>query len=612
MKRRSAAVALCPCLLSRVLAIGLAGLPALGLAASVKVEIVRDDAPRPRTLLAPAAAGVLRMTVEANDGSRQLRELRMPGGAMYEVAAGTPAPSGAMTGLLTPIFQLVNAGGLQMLGRAPATLNLSTLPAQPQCDTSRLAHWNNPPAPHAAAIAARNSADPRVIGDYFVRQNFAERAGFTNALVAFSGVRAQDMSGFILDPANGPMLHEFSRQVIAHQDWYEPLVSRLVLRLGAGKRLIWPAPPVVFAKAQQEAMRAAFVRKDGALVLGALLLAYPERQSRNEAITRQYYEISQQMAQLTGGEADWSTFATWASDLVGRSLAPSDLLVTASESMGSNGRYWFSLGNAQLASQLPLAYSEFIRAFAGGANRGLSFNAFWERVLRRYPGYGVAYVDGDARSKVDVRNAFKTYYDAMKLYDEEARLSQSFFGQLDVFRRGQLASTRGQYVHYGNFLAVLSEQRLAQPVLENAMCVGGVVNPAGAGGMAVNFHLPGLLGIGDRMLPTAIGLPIDTPYRIRLTQDYTLYDGSRVQMAGSVRTTLNGLASSARLPVDKSNPWFSGTLYWNELGERMGFIYHLFADFQRDPQIHADPRRVYGSRVVGDGLSPTIEYTLLP
>jgi len=581
-------------------------------AAAVKVEVVGRDGPRALSLRTPTPAAVVRMTVQADDGSRLVRELQVPSGAVYETTSGIAAPSGALTTRLTPIFQLVDAGGLLLLGRDPAKLALPSIPTQPRCDTSRLSHWNDLPLAEAEARAARDSGDARVIGDYFVRQDYASRQGLTNALTAFSGLRAADMSGFILEPANGPMLHEFSRQLIAHQDWYEPLVSRLVLKLGPGKRLRWPAPPVAFSAAQREAMRGAFQRKDGALVLGALLLAYPERLSRNEAITRQYYEISQRMAQLTGQEADWSTFATWASDLVGRSLAPSDLLVTASESLGANGRYWFSLGNAQLASQLTVAYAEFIRRFGDGGNRTLSFDAFWAGVLRRYANYGVAFVDGDARSRTDVRNAFKTYYDAMRLHDQEQSLGGGLFGALDAFKRSRLADARGQYVLYGNFLAVLSEQRFAQPVLDNLMCVGGVVNPAGAGGIAVNFHLPGLLGIGDRVLPTTLGLPIDTPYRVRLNLPYTLSDGRQVGMAKSLRDTLNALPSSARLAVDRTVPLYSGTLHWNELGERMGFIYHLFADFQRYPQIHADPRRVYGSRVTGDPGAPVIEYALVP
>lgn len=599
-------------MLRPLLAAGLALPSTVAGAATVKVEVVGGQSPRTFALRAAPPAAVVRMTVEADDGSRLVRELGVPAGATYEAPTGATAPGGGLATQLTPIFRLIDSGGLLLHGRDPGKLALPGIPTQPQCDTSRLAHWNNPPAAAPAARAARDSADPRAIGDYFVRQDYASRQGLTNALTALSGLPAQDMAGFILEPANGPMLHEFSRQLLAHQDWYEPLVSTLVLKLGPGKRLRWPAPPVAFSPAQRQAMRDAFQRKDGALVLGALLLAYPERLSRNEAITRQYYEISQRMAQLTGHEADWSTFATWASDLVGRSLAPSDLLVTASESLGSNGRYWFSLGNAQLASQLTVAYTEFTGSFANGANRGLSFDDFWARVLRRYAGYAVAFVDGDARSRADVRNAFKAYYDAMRLHDQEKRLGGGLFGGLDAFKRLQLADARGQYVLYGNFLAGLSEQRFAQPVLDNLMCLGGVVNPAGAGGLAVNFHLPGLLGIGDRVLPTSLGLPIGTPYRVRLNLPYTLSGGNRVWMADSVRSTLNALPSTTHLAVDRSLPLFSGTLHWNELGERMGFIYHLFADFQRDPQIYADPRRVYGSRAPTEAGPPVIEYALVP
>jgi len=555
----------------------------------------------------------VRTTTTAEDGTSKVEELSIPDGAVYE----TQATGSGLPNLRTPIARSGNPGEQTLHSALPPDIKLGTIFSAPQCDVSRLSNWNDVPQPEAAAIAARDSRDPYVIAAYMSQQyyggGFSNRRGLTNSLAAFSGVQPQDMSALVLQPANEALFREFSTQILNHQEWYEPLVSRLTLRLGKVASIRWPTPPVQFSQEQLTALRAAFIKKDGLILGGNLLLAYPDRLERNEKmITQQYYDISIAMGSLIGNEADWATFATWASDTVGRSIGK-DFLVDVAETAGSNPRYWLSKGNAQLASQLPVAYVQFIQTFKNGANRQLSFEEFWSRLVKRYSGYGVTYIDGDEQSKRDAKNAFKAYYDSMKLYDEEKTLRNSYW-PWDVKRRMSLRETRGQYMLYGNVMTVLTEQRLpaTQTALNNGQCIGGVINPIGAASaIGVIFHLPGWAGIGDKPLPAILGLPLNTLYRVYLNRSFVTSNGASIDMGREVKNLLNGLRTR-NFYKDKYLPIYSATAHWEDLGERMAYIFHMFANFQRYSPIYSNPRKVYGSRAGVSVNNPIIEYALLP
>jgi hypothetical protein len=50
---------------------------------------------------------------------------------------------------------------------------------------------------------------------------------------------------------------------------------------------------------------------------------------------------------------------------------------------------------------------------------------------------------------------------------------------------------------------------------------------------------------------------------------------------------------------------------WQQYGQHMGYIYHLFANYQRDPSLFEDPRDVMGSRAEPLDTEPE-PYQVLP
>ena len=445
------------------------------------------------------------------------------------------------------------------------------------------------------ARAVRNSHDAGRIARYMQAQNPQQRDGFAAMLIAFSGLKPNDIGQF--DVGNAALMRSFSLAVQAHQDWYESLTTRLTEKTSGVVTVVRARPEVQFSKKQLGSMRAAFLADDGLITNGKLLLSFPDRLERNEQVTRQYFDLSSGMTGIVDSDnASWSTVAVWASDFIGRNLAGSALTIVA-ETTGSNTRYWLSVGNSQLISDIGPGFQSFIATFGGGRNRELDFETYWANFVLAFSGRNISYIDGSGDPDFRMKNAFKAYYEAMQIHDQE-KIEQ------DPALLAALSERRRQLMLLGNTMVALQEQTIIQTVLDNGMCMLGVVDPRGVDAFGVNYILPGADGTGELVLHTREDLA-NTPDRTNLDQPFTTVDGQTLPMDQYMRAVLNNL-DGVPSTEDEYDPANSGTNHWEDYQQRMGYIFHLFSDYQRYAPALEDPRQVFGSRAQTLNNDPVI------
>lgn len=496
------------------------------------------------------------------------------------------------TGLIIAASSVAHAGSFDPGGLCIAPLlGDFPIPAATRYDHPGLSEK----AAFAAAERVRRGHDPQAIAAFISQQALTRPAGLGAALIAFSGVSADRMSAFAGDHAD--VLLPFSLAVQSHQDWYESLTTRLTEKLKGKVSVLRPVPRAVFDKAQLTAMRSAFRGPEGLVTNGALLLAWPDRIERNEAVTAQYRQLSEAMKALVGSDdGSWSTVAVWASDFIGRNLAGTPLMYTA-EGLGSNPRYWLSVGNSQLVSDIGPAVGYFVQTFAGGANRQLDFESWWKQFANTYRGRNISYLDGSGDPGERMKTGFSAYYEAMLLNDQALQAS-------DPDARSALDARRRQVLVFANVLVAMQEQWIIQAVLNNGMCMLGMVDPGGVDAFGVDYIVPGADGSGELVIHTDQDLA-NTAIRVDLDQTFTLLDGQTVPMAAYMQSTLNSLPGS--IPgEDEYDPANSGTRHWEQYGQRMGFIFQLFSDYQAYTPLFEDPREVFGTRAWPLNNHPTL------
>jgi hypothetical protein len=444
-------------------------------------------------------------------------------------------------------------------------------------------------ADRVPASFVADTHDPALIASYMNRQDLNDGEGIERAIQAFAGLRAEDIGDFINDADNAALMREFSMEVQRQQDRYENMTVGTINPNMILPWLVYDEPPVQFSEEQLVAMREAFQQSDGMYTSGELLLAFPDRIERNEAVTQQYHDLSQGMAGIVGADnANWATFAVWASDEIGRNL-DGHLNRTVEMCGAGDPRFWLSKGNSALVSDIGPAFNHFVDTFGGGANRDMSFDQFWTSFEAAYGGRGISYLDGQIGSSDDMKNAFKAYYDAMRIEDQ-LRTNPANAAELD--------GRRDQLMLYGNTLVGLQEQYLVQSDIENGLTIFGMENPLNVGGNFIDFHLPDGQG-GTRRLDTNSDLQPAADAVSPLDEPFVTWDGQTIDLGDELRTRLNNLdgVPGNEDETDIGNSGVSGRDEgWQQYAQRMGYIYHLFANYQRDPSLFQDPRDVVGSR----------------
>lgn len=439
-----------------------------------------------------------------------------------------------------------------------------------------------------------------IITRYIGAQDMDSREGFERALTAFSGIPANALPMYLQTPQYQEALQSFELGIQRHQDWYEALTVDVTVTptspYGPGIPTTIDAP-VEFSQEQLLALREGFRADDGMLANGELLLAYPDRAERNEAVTQQYYELSTAMSGIVGTDnANWATFAVWASDEIGRNLEGTTGIALGEAAFG-DPKFWLSKGNSMLISDIGPGFQYFTQTFANGQNRDLSFEQYWSNFQQEFAGRGISYLEGGSGdAELDMKNAFKAYYEAMQLHDRQQ-------ASTDPAEQAQLADRRGDLILYANTLVGLQEQEIVQQDIQNGMStpVGGVADwigvPVDAMAAAfIDFHLPTADGQGERRIDTDVDIPQQDTRVDPSGTTFTTADGRVIQLDSALRERLARLEGDSDGGADEFDINNSGTDRWQDYGERMGSIYHLFANFQQYDALFGNPRDLFASR----------------
>jgi hypothetical protein len=453
------------------------------------------------------------------------------------------------------------------------------------------------PADKVPAEFVRDTHDADLIALYMDAQNLDDRNGFERALVAFSGLPEGQLADVVDAPGNAALMQKFELAVQRHQDWYETLTVDHVFNTRGGP--IVRNAPVTFSKEQLAAMRIGFERDDHMITNGELLLAYPDRQERNEKVTQQYSDVSNKMGSIVGSDnANWASFAVWASDEIGRNLEGT-AGIGLSEAAGADPRFYLSRGNSMLVSDIGPAFRFFADTFADGKNRNMSFDQFWASFEKSHQGRDISYLKPGGDPENDMKNAMKAYYDAMKLHDKEMAPG------IDPSQRNALAEQRSDLMLYANTLVGLQEQDIVDGDIDKGMTVLGMLNPAGAAGWAIDFHLPPEQAGGDaRTVNTDLDITPQADPADGAGTQFTTVDGQTITIDKALRDRLNGLDGNPN-NEDEGDIGNSGTSHWDQYPERMGSIFHLFAQYQHDPALFNQPRDVFPTRAKELNNDPT-------
>lgn len=185
----------------------------------------------------------------------------------------------------------------------------------------------------------------------------------------------------------------------------------------------------------------------------------PDPVLRNLLITQRYHDLSHELATVLGdANANWSTFATWASRTAGRSIRKEDLpeefihflnaeadlearLTRFKKRLGPLARWLpdldpfdlaraildevstqIAIGNLRVYQELAPLFAQFAREFAHPANRTeQAIDAFTRRLK-----------DGAAKDggQDDIKKAFRAYLQAAECEERGARAELILFGNV--------------------------------------------------------------------------------------------------------------------------------------------------------------------------------------
>ena len=259
----------------------------------------------------------------------------------------------------------------------------------------------------------------------------------------------------------------------------------------------------------------------GTFTENELLSKFQDPAIRNHIVTEQYYRLSQGMEDLLPGQANWSTFAVWASRQAGSAIRGEPLGGLS----GIDGEVAeaISHGNTLVASEVAPLFAAFTNTLKRNPNA--SFDDVWRAA--------------GSPNKPILREAFQNYHEAFKLQ-----------------RAGGNADAVAEKMLVANGLVGQHEQTALQADIERSMSLGPVPL-AGLLGWTMDLELPG------RTLHLDQDLTGTYPPELRSLSD------PRAQELARKYGGLQG----------------TGTSDWPNLQQRMEFIFNLFRLNQKDTSL---------------------------
>lgn len=349
---------------------------------------------------------------------------------------------------------------------------------------------------------------------------------------------------------------------------------------------------------------------------------------RNLQITQCYFELGQALAERTGWEANWCTFATWASRQAGQTIRKEDLGRTLEAALGSEE-------NAlQAAHELRTA----IRSLGAQLNIQEMFRLIWKAYdpqavfersstavgrgnLKVYAEIGREFArfnaecladEGYERESIDhfieallpgeppdgqeyLRQAFQHYYQALFAGDEKSRSELLLLANLEI---GFHEQTRLQpEINEALVAPVIAPQEFAHNLLKALHPEGGWRAEIGwfflrLFGRLANFDAAIAAYVAGaqrqaQFLVTETMMTIEVPRKRRLKLGDDLTGGFPVTLQQLANPELVTLLTVVDPTPDSLKE--SGAKYWGDLADRIHFIADMFRCFEMAAELHEPP-----------------------
>ncbi|MBI1351491.1 MAG: hypothetical protein GC156_10265 [Actinomycetales bacterium] len=259
----------------------------------------------------------------------------------------------------------------------------------------------------------------------------------------------------------------------------------------------------------------------------------PDAAARNRAITETYVSLSRALAGILGSrDANWLHFGAWASAsagvvIRGEGHAPRAVMDTV------------LVGNSAIIADIGPRFVRFLDLVDGGqAGRELDQYVAEDPLLAE---------------TAELADAFACY----------ARLAAPDGATTTARQRAQLMLR-------ANVQIAFHEQRCADPIIDDAVPGGALLGALTS--QAIQFHLP------DATLRVSRDVPRPAYLRGRQWPDdlVTLEDEHLARLASAYGQ-------------DDDSTRASNATDWQDLQERMGFIFCLLRAYQQDPSIRENP-----------------------
>ena len=333
---------------------------------------------------------------------------------------------------------------------------------------------------------------------------------------------------------------------------------------------------------------------------------------RNYQITQSYHDFSHALARALGDteNANWSTFACWASKTAGESIRSEELprafkhlfaserrihrrvgwifdvlheltgtdvnlLDDASRSVAEVSRQ-IGEGNLKVYAELGPVFARFISALeAEDETVEHKLRGFYESLL---PG------ETEAGGQALLKQAFTSY--------ERARLTRD-------------AKEKAELMLLGNCLVGLHEQTRLQPNIKDAIgapvCYLLVAGITSQGPARLAFGLFGFLGITEQSLLSAARTEWERLVT-RYVMDLSLPGGTEIPLGGEQVPWPNAIPTALMAPTNPELITLLGRFddnilelrrrgadNWTDLNDRMGYIVELFRSQQQDRRLFEAP-----------------------
>lgn len=342
---------------------------------------------------------------------------------------------------------------------------------------------------------------------------------------------------------------------------------------------------------------------------------------RNLHITQAYHELSAAFAARTGPQANWNTFATWASKQAGQTIRQEDLtrlhaLITdaAPNLVGAFDGLLDRFDHVESVVQGLRLDDALDHIFDGGRALSQASDAIARGNLKVFAEIGsefarfLAMLDGEQTYRPELLAAFTAELEPGEAPDGQDLLRQAFTHYYQALFATDV-KVRAELMYLANIEIGFHEQTRLQPEIKEAMNAVIEVLPDVHG---LN-HSFGLL---QKMLP-AMQTMIASEARLAVTRflmTLGLPAGRLLRLGADLRADFAELLQTlhntelrallARVTPRPDDLRGSGASDWADLQERMHFIASMFRIYHQDAGLLQPPFSVQQVQLIKQGRQP--------